>query len=126
MDLDPREVAREAVEIENRKRSLKEVADFEAGTFDVYFAYYHKPSDEHRQANINAGIRVPCTITTWMGDLLATVKWTAPSYRCPFGDTRRNFAALGIDGRKWYGVYYESAGDYVRMRPYKNQKARVW
>lgn len=118
------------IDARNRETSQREVEAFrsrsagEHGTDIVagwYFAYWHTPDKATVEANTIAGIRTPRTITTWMGDLLATVTWEGAPYQCPaFGGwptTRVNFRAKGIDGREWCGTYYKSSGDYVRMRP---------
>jgi hypothetical protein len=69
-------------------------------------------------------MRLPIAVlTTWTGELLARVTWAGAPYECPafgsFPSTRRNFRAVGIDGRVWAGTYYQSSGDYVRMRALK-------
>jgi hypothetical protein len=93
--------------------SQKEVKRFKTNrTPGPYFAYYTNPGSDF--------------ITTWMGDTLAKVTYLGPEYTCPafgcFPSKRRNFRAIGIDGRKWFGTYFVSSGDYVRMKPVKGRK----
>jgi hypothetical protein len=62
-------------------------------------------------------------VTTFMGDLLATITERGPKYKIPafggFPSERRNFRARGIDGHIYAGVAYVSSGDYCRMRRVK-------
>jgi hypothetical protein len=95
----------------NRKQAAQEVEAFRVRTADRVFAYWRdaRPDDPRSRAEI----------TTWNGAHLARVVWQGRPYHCPaFGrqSTRINFTAQGIDGRTWYGTYYQSSGDYVRMR----------
>ena len=92
---------------QNRKTSATEVSRFRHGMEQHWFAYMS--SDKER-------------VTTWVGDALARITWLGAEYKCPaFGwpSTRQNFRARGIDGRDWYGTYYVSSGDYVRMHACK-------
>ena len=76
----------------------------------VYFAYWTAP-----EAPMYAD---GSWIKTWSGHRLAVVTHAGPIYKTPafgFPSKRRNFRALGIDGRHWSGVAYVSSGDYVRM-----------
>jgi len=101
----------EDTEARNIETSRLEVATFKSGVYSRYFAYLSKDR----------------RITTWMGDTLATVTWMGAEYRCPgfggFPSVRQNFTARGIDGRAWYGTFYKSSGDYVRMRVKKEREA---
>lgn len=105
-----------AVVCEAAKRSTHEVEAFKARSSDRWFGYWRDaPTDTPTE------LWVP-TIRTFMGDRLADVTSWGREYRSPgFGrsSVRRNFRAKGIDGREWYGVYYKSSGDYVRMRARK-------
>lgn len=99
----------------NRATSAQEVVDFKAGKHHAseggkYFAYFSRDLQE---------------ITTWMGDTLARVRWVGNAYLMPaFGrpSKRRNFRAMGIDGREYAGTMFLSSGTYVRMRPIKASK----
>lgn len=91
----------------NEERSAVEVYRFENGDLQRYFAYWNENEEDGTYR------------TTWTGDRLARVSWVGSSYCCAFGDRRRNFRAEDNCGRFWAGTYYESTGDYVRMRRVK-------
>jgi hypothetical protein len=61
-------------------------------------------------------------VTTWTGELLGT-GILGPKYKCPtfgcFPSTRRSIRVKGTNGAEYFGTYYESSGDYARMRKYK-------
>lgn len=106
----PAGVPKYDVDEQNRRTSQREVECFKLGMKQRWFAYMGKD----------------CThITTWVGDVLAEVTWLGDPYKCPafggFGSTRVNFRARGIDGRNWYGTFYLSSGDYVRMQACKEK-----
>ena len=107
----------------NRATSAREAAEFKARTADRWFAYWHEPSEATRRGASEAALgRIPVTIQTWIGEVLARVTWQGRAYSTwGFGSrsTRVNFRARGIDGREWFGTYYKSSGDYVRMRVVK-------
>lgn len=92
-----------SVDDRNAETSRLEVEAFKTDTPGPYFAYL-------------SGNR----ITTWTGDLLALVTWKGTPWRNNLGDTRQAFNAEGINGTRYAGVAYVSAGDYVRMRPVKS------
>lgn len=117
------------VDERNRETSRREVEAFRRReNSGRYFAYWHEPTKEEREASARAMAtrwRPIATLTTWTGELLARVTWVGTEYRCPaFGGwptVRVNFCARGIDGRDWAGTYYKSSGDYVRMRVVKGR-----
>lgn len=91
----------------NEDRSLVEVCRFEnldAGK-NGYGAYWSKDGR---------------TITTWMGEPIATIIWKGSEYKTPAfggrGSKRINFRAKGIDGHLYSGTYFTSSGDYVQMK----------
>lgn len=53
--------------------------------------------------------------TTWTGQILATVQFGA-AYRSNFGDTRQPIWLKGTNGKKYYGTYFKSSGDYARIK----------
>ncbi len=91
----------------------------EARIVGSYFAYakHYRTTTRLDLQRLRKGDR----ITTWMNDKLGIVREVFTSYRSNMGDYRQRFRMLGIDGREWYGVYYYSAGDYVRLRLCKVQ-----
>lgn len=102
------EAEKKTVAATNAEQSSKEVEAFKARAGDKWFAYWKDAKDGE-----------PAKITTWVGDVLATVTWAGHDYKSPaFGgwpSTRRNFRCVGVDGRKWFGTYYVSSGSYVRI-----------
>ncbi len=74
-----------------------------------YFSYIKLPSIG------NCGEMI-----TWMGDILGrAVLWH--TWKSNFGDTRVSIDVWGINGIKYHGFYYKSAGDYCRITAYKDQ-----
>ena len=93
----------------HKEISSIEVYEFVNDPPDKYFAYigvYPKsPNGE---------------MTTWMGEKLGRVLlWN--TWRSNFGDQRVSIDVWGINGIKYHGFYYKSAGDYCRITAYKNQ-----
>ncbi len=84
----------------NEERSVVEVYEFVNDPPDRYFAY------------INEKTR---TCNTWMGDKLGEVGF-GRAYRSNMGDIRVPITVYGINGKKYHGYYYKSAGDYCRIR----------
>lgn len=74
---------------------------------DKYFAYIEKESSWNG------------FMTTWTGDRLGYVRflryWTSN-----FGDRRVSIYVRGTNGKEYYGTYYQDAGDYCRIKKYKN------
>jgi hypothetical protein len=95
------------VTFENEDRSKIEIYEFVTQKPARYFAYYH------------SGSRL---IRNWMGEQLALVEYYSVPKVSSFGDKRVYFSARGINGIRYHGVAYVPAGDYCRMRAYKNQK----
>ena len=58
-------------------------------------------------------------ITSWPGSVLGRGYITARTHG-GFGAPMHTVVAT-IEGRTWHGRYYPQAGDYVRLRLYKNQ-----
>ncbi|MHA2219652.1 MAG: hypothetical protein ACXACY_27405 [Candidatus Hodarchaeales archaeon] len=77
---------------------------------EKYFAYIKEPEIG------NMG-----EMTTWTGEQLGrALLWN--TWRSNFGDTRVSIDVWGINGKKYHGFYYKSAGDYCRITAYKNQE----
>ena len=96
----------QSVQERNELTSAKEVADFKARTEDRWFVYINEKTMK---------------ATTWMGDVLGSIG-LGPVYRDNFGGRRRAVYMHGVDGRKWSGTYYTSAGEYARVRVAKRPR----
>lgn len=58
--------------------------------------------------------------TTWAGEKLGAVLF-GREWRDNFGGVRQSIDVIAVNGQRYYGTYYKSAGDYARIRAYKNQ-----
>lgn len=58
--------------------------------------------------------------TTWTGQKLGRVLM-GHAYHSNFGDIRIPIDVIGINGVKYHGTYFKSAGDYARITAYRNQ-----
>jgi hypothetical protein len=99
----------------NDERSKVEVAAFMQEKPDRYFAYWNARGRWSRPGE-PAALIPGDTITTWPGDVLATITWTGEVFASSFSDRRQSFRARGINGVTYSGTAYLTAGDYVRMR----------
>lgn len=106
-------IARQEADKRNRAMSAQEVEEFKSSAPSPYFAY--------QSCDAQLGyLRAYDKISTWMGDKLARVITSNPTFVSNMGDRRQNFRALSIDGETVYsGTAYLSTGDYVRMRKVK-------
>lgn len=52
--------------------------------------------------------------TTWTGEKLGDVTFGS-AWRSSFGDMRVAIRVRGINGVKYHGTYYKTAGDYARI-----------
>lgn len=100
----------------NDQRSAAEVAAFQADKPGPYFAYW-TARGRWKRPGVEPALIAGDTITTWTGDMLATITWTGDPFYSSFSDRRQNFRAEGINGATYSGTAYLTAGDYVRMRP---------
>lgn len=91
--------------ITNEMRSAVEVYKFKKQKPKTYFLYVDIK-------NRNA--------ITWTGQKLGKI-FAGCSYRSNFGDMRTPIDVVGINGVKYHGFYFQSAGDYARITAYKNQ-----
>lgn len=96
--------------VSNEERSAVEVYEFAHNIPDKYFLYVKRDSAPYPGGKPGYGIA-----TTWTGDKLGDVIF-GTSFRSNFGDTRVPIRMRGINGRWYVGTYYESAGDYARVR----------
>jgi hypothetical protein len=70
------------------------------------------------------GTHARTIVTTWTGEKLGDAI-LGQSFRAPFGDKRRPIWVTAINGRKYQGTYYESAGDYARVKQMKGKKMKI-
>jgi hypothetical protein len=91
----------------NEERSLEEVSQFLANPPSKYFLYVKKTQIVAHSQEASA--------ITWMGDILGHGTVGSP-YRSNFGDTRRAVHIRAINGFCYEGIYFESSGDYARVR----------
>lgn len=106
----PEEVP-EDCRISNEEVSLIEVYQFINDPPEKYFAYVK-------------GYRGYCSVgelVTWTGDKLGTVTFGV-KYRDNFGGIRVPIRVQAINGRVYHGTYFESSGDYARIRVCKDTK----
>ena len=94
--------------VSNEECSSLEVWDFCHDKPARYFAYVHM--DTQREG------RGLGSLTTWTGEILATITRIGARWRSNFGDTRQMLYATGINGLRYLATSYVSAGDYCRMR----------
>ena len=93
-----------ASRVDNALRSAVEVYGFCANAPSKYFLY------------VNLEKRI---VTTWTGDKLGNIIGVGASFRSNFGDSRRYIWIHAINGQDYVGVFYESAGDYARIKALK-------
>lgn len=84
----------------NKETSRKEVLAFIANSPDKYVAYAYPKRNE---------------IGTWTGEKLGTAQFVK-EWRGNMGDMRQSVYIVGVNGVKYYGVYFKSGSDLVRMR----------
>lgn len=92
-------------QMSNEQRSQSEVREFIANPPAKYFLYIKLLIPGHYRAEA----------TTWMGDLLGAAR-LGSRYRSNMGDYRRAVTIRAVNGRTYVGTFFESAGDYARVR----------
>ncbi len=92
-----------AEQVTNELKTMIEVWEFMHDTPQKEFVYI---SEENKAA------------TTWTGAKLGNVHF-GREYRSNMGDKRQPIDVFGINGAKYHGTYFKSAGDYARITPYK-------
>lgn len=88
-------------DVTNADRSRMEVYEFVNQPPSRYFAY------------VDVDKRV---ITTWTGDRLGDITGLGDPYRSNVGDTRIHVTVQAINGLRYYGTYFKSAGSYARLK----------
>ena len=101
--------------------SALEVFEFMRDKPAKYFLYI----EDLRNQPGHDGWKIPGIATTWTGQKLGNVhfgrEWTSNA-----GDKRIPIDFYGINGIKYHGTFYKSAGDYARVTAYKKQpKAKI-
>ena len=81
-----------------------EVYEFVTNPPDRYFAY------------VNLDKRI---ITTWTGDKLGDITFRSAPHTSNMGDVRVNIRVKAVNGLNYAGTFYQSAGDYCRIRKVK-------
>lgn len=94
-----------AEQVTNELKTMIEVWEFMHDTPQKEFVYI---SEENRAA------------TTWTGAKLGNV-YFGSQYRDNFGSIRVPITVTGINGVKYHGTYFKSAGDYARITPFKTK-----
>ena len=89
----------------NTIRSKWEVRQFKRNKPSKYFLYICEKTK---------------TATTWTGEKLGRVDFGV-KYQDNFGGSRIPIDVFGINGIKYHGTYYQSAGDYARITAFKKQ-----
>ena len=59
-------------------------------------------------------------VTTWTGEVLGKC-YLGRKYKSNMKDVRQSIDVYAINGKKYFGIYYTSAGDYARIKLCKNQ-----
>jgi hypothetical protein len=109
----PDEVPADVPQVSNEELSALEVFEFVNDPPQAYFLYIKHETNlletwQHGLA------------TTWTGEKLGTVSY-GRSWRSNMGDTRVPVTIQAINGKRYVGTYYKSAGDYARVRLAKHQ-----
>ena len=95
--------------VSNEERSQLEVYEFVHNPPERYFLYIRMDTDPAGQWN-RTGIA-----TTWAGEKLGDVR-AGHRYRSNMGDVRVPVRIRAINGRTYVGTFYQSSGDYARVR----------
>lgn len=102
----------QGLEVTNDERTKIELYEFVQNPPAVYFAYVSMK-----------GGNSACRVTTWMGETLGE-SYLGNRFQCPAFNghsTRRQiFTFKAINGKNYYGTYYDSSGNYCRLKMCKN------
>ena len=105
------------VDRRNKETSRLEVKEWLSNPPNRYFLYIRE-SAKLREPDKwlgNVGPAHEGLATTWMGDVLGTVLF-GRRYRSNFGDWRIPVTVLGRNGWTYRGTYFQSAGNYARVK----------
>lgn len=100
--------------VENDDISRMEVYEFVHDIPSKYFSYVHMKEKTVTYSQTHTW-KVPSHITTWTGEVLGTITDYGPTYKTNFGDYRIAIRVTAINGKRYYGTFYKSAGDYCRL-----------
>jgi hypothetical protein len=99
------------VDSQNSITSAHEVYEWLQHPPTRYFAYV-KVTRNAQGYSTGSGV-----LTTWTGDILGTVQLGRRYSTGGFArSTRRSITVVGTNGVKYHGTYYESSGDYCRIK----------
>ena len=90
--------------VDNDMRSAIELYEFCADPPNNYFLYVNLDGRK---------------VTTWTGEKLGCIVGFGRSFRSNFGDSRRYIWIHAINGKDYVGTFFESAGDYARIKALK-------
>lgn len=94
-----------ADKVDNELRAKIEVWEFLNDIPETYFLYINEAKWE---------------ATNWTGVKLGKVSF-GKEYSDNFGGRRVPVSVYAINGKTYHGTYYKSAGNYARIKLYKNQ-----
>lgn len=98
----------------NLIRSRAEVWKWYESPPDSAFIYIREVPENERRLG-DGRFLPPFEAITWMGDHLGNVL-ASPAYRCNMGDRRRAITLIGTNRRIYVGTYFQSAGNYARVK----------
>jgi len=93
------------VKFGNKERSMIEVYEWVFGLPSSYFLYIREKDN---------------TAVNFMGEILGSVSM-GREYYDNFGGVRVSVDIKGTNGIRYHGTYFKSAGQYARIKAYKNQ-----
>lgn len=96
------------IEARNRETEAREIEALKAHPERAFLYASHDPSPKDRPTSNN-------TLQTWMGTTVSSWCYCGPRVYDNFGGYRRSVRAV-IFGRNYYGWYYESSGQYCRLK----------
>ncbi len=88
----------------NAATSAREVASFKADPPEKYFLYINEAEK---------------TATTWTGDYLGSCRF-GREWRDNLGSIRVPVEIRAVNGQRYHGTFYKSAGDYARITRFKS------
>jgi len=105
----PSEIPAHIPEVTNEQRSQMEVYEFVNNPPQRYFLYVRRPNP----------LSDVIQVTTWMGDVLGTGilgrRYKTPAFG-GYPSTRYPIRFAAINGKKYFGTYYDSSGSYARVK----------
>lgn len=105
---------------EEARRLPRPVGNWNTSRMEVY-EFIHDPPERYF-AYVRLDRRV---ITTWVGHILGRIVGAGAPFRSNMGDVRRHITAHGINGVSYHGTFYESTGDYCRLKARQSATLRA-